>query len=599
VSIFVVSWFATDLLKRRLPDALASVISEYPELAGHSVEVADLSYPVGAASLVASRTPGKHTPRGRFTHVEGLPIDTEKGAVLLGAEASVADPAVLDGQFFILTATNTTITIVTDPIGYCPIYTATTAEGTLIANNVAVIARALNLTGLDLTCAAEIISATGRLSSSRTLSSGVRKLPGGSQISWAGSNSTPKTTTYFGPQLAFERTRAGSDPALLHTSLLANARALEDTGLPIHAPITAGLDCRFVVAILAAAGVHAKYFTTAYGSPDEVDAIAGREIAELLGLDHTVYDRHPSAVLDRWDEISRRLVARSDGMVSLWQADASMWEVCEVSDPQITLTGLGGEMARGVTDTPTGLAGRRQSVLIERFAAHHAADASGLLTPEALANERQNLRDCAIELADACGDARQVGDLFLVFKRMPAWSGAQSRLGPRTHLRHAPLATRSMVLETFTRSYWHRYGELVHRDAIGQMSPPLAARPSQRGYWRAEGPLGAPRHFLRARLASRTGTRVRKSSAHDPRGWLTELADRYRGQVAGSAESSLWSIVDRQTVEQWLEQPLHLTRRQTLDLFSVLTVLEYDRTLGIGAGVSQVEVESETAELSP
>jgi len=578
VSIFVVSWRATEALNRRISGALASVIGDYPELAGSSVEFADLTGPVVAASLGGGSVGGAMT-RGRFVHVEGLPIDTEKHAVLAGAEASVANPAHLDGQFCTVTATDTSITVVTDPIGYCPIYTATTADGTLIANNVAVIARALDLRGLDVVAAVEIISASGRLSSSRTLCSGVQRLPAGSQLSWQGNDLAPKTTRYFGPVEAFEGATAGSDPERLAKSLIGNAKALAETGLPIHAPITAGLDCRFLVAILAAAGVDAKYFTTAHGDMEADDVRAGIEIAELLGLDHTVYDRVPVAVLDGWDETSRRHINRGEGLVSLWQAHGSMWGVDEVRDQQITLTGLGGEMARGVTETPVGLMGRSQSTLIDRFAAHHASDANGLLYSQALDNERRILRDCAIELADACGDARHVGDLFLIFKRMPAWSGAQSRLGPRTHRRHAPLASRSMVVETFARSYWHRYGERVHRDAIAQMSPLLAARPSQRGYWRAESPLGAPRHFFRAHRASRSGKRVRKSSSHDPQQWLVPLSERYREQVAGAKNSSLWSVVDRTRVEQWLETPSDLSRRQTLDLFSVLTILEYDQTL--------------------
>jgi len=595
VSIFVVSWRATETLNRRLSGALASVIDDYPELAGSSVEFADLTGPVAAASLVGNRPAGDVATRGRFVHVEGLPIDAKKHAVLAGAEASVADPAVLDGQFCIVTATGTSITVVTDPIGYCPIYTATTAEGTLIANNVAVIARAMRLGNLDVVAAAEIISAGGRLSSSRTMCSGVRRLPGGSRLCWQGSSPVPKTTMYFGPQQAFDGTSLGSDPERLAANLIGNAQALAATGLPIHAPITAGLDCRFVVAILAAADVHAQYFTTAHGDMDVADVVAGREIAELLELDYMVYDRVPEAVLDRWDQTSRRHINRGEGMVSLWQVDGSMWGVNEVCDQQITLTGLGGEMARAVTETPTGLMGRKHSTLIESFAAHHADSASGLLHSGALADERQILRDRAIELADACGDARQVGDLFLVFNRMPAWSGAQSRLGPRTHRRHAPLASRTMVVETFTRSYWHRYGERVHRDAIAEMSPPLAARPSQRGYWRAQSPLGAPRHFLRARRASRTGMRVRKSSAHDPRTWLVALSGRYREQVAGAKDSSLWSVVDRTRVEQWLEAPSELSRRQTLDLFSVLTVLEYDQTLGTANAQPELATEPTAA----
>ena len=150
-----------------------------------------------------------------------------------------------------------------------------------------------------------------------------------------------------------------------------------------------------------------------------------------------------------------------------------------------------------------------------------------------------------------------------------------------------------MVVETFARSYWHRYGERVHRDAVARMSPPLAARPSQRGYWRAEGPLGVPRHLLRARLASRTGTWVGKSSTHDPGAWLVELAPRYREKVAGATSSALWSVVDRALVEQWLDEPSGMSRRQTLDLFSVMTILEYDQTLTTNTCNSQPDLTKE------
>ncbi len=116
---------------------------------------------------------------------------------------------------------------------------------------------------------------------------------------------------------------------------------------PVRCALTAGRDTRVLLALLQNAGREgdAQFYTG--GAPGSADLEVGAELAERLGLGHTI--ESPSMEGRDWGLAAERFVAQNDGLASLLQLP----DYIELTAPPerlgVTLWGVGGEIGRAGT----------------------------------------------------------------------------------------------------------------------------------------------------------------------------------------------------------------------------------------------------------
>ena len=130
---------------------------------------------------------------------------------------------------------------------------------------------------------------------------------------------------------------------------------------PVELSLTGGKDSRIVAAALVAAGVPVRAHT--HGFADHPDVVVAREIAGLLGIEHTA--RVPVVPGQQVDPLGRirSTVLVSDGMLSAFENTGR-------PDPRpsaaVTAGGHGGELLRGgYAEVPAGGLARRTAGSVE------------------------------------------------------------------------------------------------------------------------------------------------------------------------------------------------------------------------------------------
>ena len=281
---------------------------------------------------------------------DGMPLDPRGEFCAYDAEALLerwGDCDRLDGQFTAVRADLKTDTFqcLTDVLSMHPIYSERSGDGYLVGNSVEAIRGVSGASDLD-SLGVSTWLALGWAAGYRTLLSSITALPPGSRVEFSatgmktlhsvGTHSLVALTN--GPKAGREETEA------MLEEMIELTRSATANGMPVKCAVTAGRDSRTVLALCIGAGVHPP--TGTIGPPDDVDVIIGRQVADYLGLEHTLNQPLQSAMLDDLPTVIPTFISITDGLASLSQIQ----DIHDLYDERdrvgVLVWGMGGEIAR-------------------------------------------------------------------------------------------------------------------------------------------------------------------------------------------------------------------------------------------------------------
>jgi hypothetical protein len=243
---------------------------------------------------------------------------------------------------------------------------------------------------------------------------------------------------------------------------------LRAAGATVQLSLTGGKDSRLVAAALVAAGV--PVLARTYGFADHPDVVLAAQIADKLGIAHTV--TAPAAPGQQTDVAGRlrATVLVADGMLSAFE---NVGRPDPAPSATVTAGGHGGELLRGgYAETAAGrrAAQLRAGELLRRLTTRHI----GMLRRGAAAGYAASLAPWTAALAR--GPLQALDDFYLV-NRAGRWSAAarqaylirESLVQPLFD-EHVVLAARAVPLAT-------RVSGELSRAVLAELSPALADVP--------------------------------------------------------------------------------------------------------------------------
>ena len=359
--------------------------------------------------------------------------------------------------------------------------------------------------------------------------------------------------------------------------------------MPVKCAVTAGRDSRTVLALCIGAGVDSPP-TGTIGPPDDVDVIIGRQVADYLGLEHTLNQPLQSAMLDDLPTVIPTFISITDGLASLSQIQ----DIHDLYDERdrvgVLVWGMGGEIARSGVGPITKFAAN--GPLISHSAAFQAfmlrakiRDQAGVLKPDAGAEAKEYvdpLREGAPGRGLAPGPGRG-GLLHLRADRTLGLGGLPPRHRSRRPLRallHARV--RELRLPHEPRRALRRGGTPPHPHPP---RPGVAGSPVRHALARrasAPGPRAVDRGPDRVHgRAAGLGERLKRSHTRGPEGpplyayqWLERHRDAHREVCLSDPSSPLFEWVDRAALERAFTIPTY-DEATALGVLRVVTLTHY------------------------
>lgn len=371
--------------------------------------------------------------------------------------------------------------------------------------------------------------------------------------------------------------RSLPDPVVAFTSdergfLAANGAALFESGLvqakaaallaagdddAVQVPITGGKDSRAVLATCLAAGLRSRLRLFTRGYEGHPDVIAGRGVADALGLPHRreapLGSDGPAhwTVTQFFDNLSAQAF-QTDGNMGGWDY------LVGISVGQDTLlTGHMGEVLKAYSKRAIPQ-GELDPVAMVRLQAPF--DPLGLLRPAARDHLIAELMD---QMVRATGEGAATGDLPDIFyfrNRIPNWLGGIRGIKSFERQPVMPLGVPSLMALAFRLSPEERRQELLHYRLVAAAAPELLAPAFALQCWSPG--LGAPNT---PPIPAGAGSppvfgNWQYSLNHNP-GIRAALADFF-----ASRDLSLWQQIDRDTL-------LDRLRHNTFSYFDGISLL--------------------------
>ena len=322
----------------------------------------------------------------------------------------------------------------------------------------------------------------------------------------------------------------------------------------------------------------------------------GQSIAKHYNLPHRVNALTTETVVSDWDVASRQYVARNDALSSLWQLASTLTMPQQIEQLQVTLWGIGGEIARGFYYEPElFLPGRNleraRSVLTSKLMLRDG----GLLRPEARAMSEAYIHEF-VEHAAADGFSPvDALDLFYAYQRVSRWAGSNARLTTPVCDHFSPFCSRAWMRATFALSALQRYTEPLHYGLIQRLAPDLMDLPFDKGSWRRQHPFAnwlelggavlrgrvrrlVPPAFRDAKRRLRPPTKTTRTYEHAS--WLENRLEAVRQLCLDQPDAPLWDFIDRDVFERLMSPHVPAVKRSACApvLFSVVTLF-YDDLL--------------------
>jgi hypothetical protein len=261
----------------------------------------------------------------------------------------------------------------------------------------------------------------------------------------------------------------------IHTDLADSLLAFADQGRGVDdhvVDLTGGMDSRLLLAVAMHEGLDRRLRFRTVGLAGLADVEIATEIAERFDLDHRVELPLRESRLP-WVDRVRAFVARTDGMVNIWEERSR-----EGLPHLVRMSGLPGEMLRSPTPFPRLPSSFDQVITyhLRRFSRLH------LLRPEAeeasigvALDELESCRTSGPPLDDADGFALQANRHRL---------GLLDDVNPDTFIR--PMGSIRAVRAAFALGPHARYAALTHFALVADASPALALHRLTGSGWNTE-----------------------------------------------------------------------------------------------------------------
>lgn len=607
MNLFLLAWNLSERAKSVALAEMQRMIVIYPYL-----DLATLQYWGGKAfaiSLCTADSVAKprvynYEHNGLITLYDGVPCDIRGEFRAYDARNLHKHwpklTETLEGQFVIAQMSSNAISmeVITDPLGIYQVYYFNTGNTWLISNSVELISRICNNKDFD-PLGISLYLGMGWASGDRTLRRDIAVIPGGERWSWNNNVSSPIKHTYFSRKYKSEYNKKAlskEEISSLAESLTSICKELNHYNSVIECPLTAGRDSRLMAALLINAGISAQYFST--GPRNSADVRTGNAIAQQFDLPHRSGDNVDTddyAVLRHWDEASRCLLQRSDGMVTLAHIANALSPPKTIDKLHIHLYGVAGELARSsfFRSFPSFYFlpqsyDNVQRLLITRLMARRRE----LLLPTAIHVTEKYLKGIVTQAADEGFPPVDVENVFYTYERARRWGGTNFRQVNSFMDVFSPFCTRPFLIAGFSSSAQRRYADHVHYELFKMLNPKLSEIPFERA-WRAQNlPMLWVQYInqlissqitkqgrrIQRRLTTRTASTEIKSKRSQRKFWLeTKLSD-LRSLCLDQANSDLWFYINRGEFERITSTRGTAKERDNFQdvLFDIFSVFQYE-----------------------
>lgn len=608
MNLFVVAWNVPVARHVAISTALQQVAALYPQLALD--ERWEHTSPLGALFAASVQTARNSVSPRTYVAESGSGIVLYSGFPVCPHDAFPAHRAEalaehwdalqsqLDGQYFTarLTDSPPSLEIQTDLLGMEQVYYAREGRGWLLSNSVHLIEAAMGESQPLDPLGVSLYLSIGWAGADRTLRRDIKVIPAAQRWTWQPGSESPTCRTYA-PMSAWLTSSRGERPDSvvdrLSGELLELCHAVSNSFGVVECPLTAGRDSRLLAVLLTHEQLPAHYYTS--GNPSSTDVKVGQSIAQRYNLSHRLNAITSENVVSDWDAASRLYVARNDALSSLWQLASTLTMPQQIDQLQVTLWGIGGEIARGFYYEPElFLPGRHskraKSVLASKLLLKHG----GLLRQETSAISEAYIGEFVDSAALDGFSPVDALDLFYAYQRVGRWAGSNARLTAPVCDHFSPFCSRAWMRATFALSALQRYTEPLHYGLIRRLAPDLMDLPFDKGAWRRQPPLanwlelggavlrGRARHLVPQALISakqRLRPPVKPTRTYEHAGWLETRLEDVRDLCLDQPNSSVWDFVDRGAFERLTSSHAAAAERSPLApvLFPIVTLF-YDQS---------------------
>ena len=581
------------------------IAADYPSLEGRSPRIRRL----GAGQLLAGCvSPSGATAEPRsyvhddadgITLFTGLPVDPS-GAVMAHRASELAEyweglPARLEGKFALIKATAEPagLQIHTDLLGYEHVFYRQYRGGWVFSNSVALVERLTGPCGLDSSAIALHVS-MGWVSGNHTLLQDISVLPPAASVRWQSDSSQV--------QIESRPVIAGLCPPRRHRLSIHDAKPIADEMIlpltvlsqnfgPLDCPLTGGRDSRVNFSLLTHGGMEARYYT--FGSQQGDDARIAAELAAQTGQHHEFLETSSEDLIAQWDQLSREVSRRADGMYPLQALVAYLTAKNNYAGHlPVRISGDGGAISKGSLQPGRfsvnwKTEGGSRALIQSRMANAYR----GLVTPSGKQLVREFVDQRVNQfLADGI-PAQDVPDAFMAYERVARRGGKVMRATAAWRDSFSPFCTRAFLKASFSMPPRQKLTEPLHRLLIQHLAPEIFDMPfdDKAPQWK---PDQAWRILLRGSLdyygtrAARLLRRRRKrkpavfsrDSMFDRGAWLEQRRDLALKRCLDVRDSAIWEVINRPMFESLMDPKAAPEGRMRLakPLYHLWAIAEYE-----------------------
>ncbi|MBW2737463.1 MAG: hypothetical protein JRE64_01165 [Deltaproteobacteria bacterium] len=486
------------------------------------------------------------------------------------------------------------LAIQTDILGIYQVYYVKIGDTWLLSNNIRVLRKTCELEDWD-PLGTSLYVGLGWASGDRTLVRGIRVLPPGEHWTWKDNMRQPQRIKYF-PRTELITTHRSKlnkkDVESLAHDLISLLSSLSENLGPIQCPITAGKDTRTMAALLDSGNIDASSFTG--GDEDWLEVIIGKKVAEKLGMPHELELDRTTAIIEGWDQVSRRLVIERDGLVSLLCAVYAIDSTDAKRKWIVHLYGIGGEIGRGPYHQSNWrylLKANRPGFVQQRMI-QRLVRSDNLLTEDVRQEATAFVKQFFQAAIEDGFEHMDIPDLFYAYERVRRWAGTNIGSLWCRQDEFSPFCTRPFVKAAFGLSVERRVVEHIHYELLNYLAPELRQIPFDVG-WSIQQPLllyvrgilepllRRARKYIEPKGSIGRSIKYFQSDVLRERVRLLEaICPRARELCFDQKNSVLWEYVNKNVLDRLLSSSTDSEERFRRHhiIFDVLTLFCYEAT---------------------
>jgi hypothetical protein len=501
-------------------------------------------------SVAAPRRYLSVRPGGELRLFDGLPALADGSLVLDPGELRWSDLRLIEGPGAVLRADlpRDNVEVITAPLGLLPVFRCDAPSGgVLLSNSVLALRLLLGLDEPDPVGVSSLL-ALGWTVGDRTLTEGIRALPGGSRV----------VVSDAGVKVEQRPPRRDGllTPSQLAELLVERTRRLSRFGDSVECALTGGRDSRLCLALLRAAGVDAPCYTGV--STGEIDVRVASELATAFGLPHRL-EHHESLFTEDAGDLARRFVFQNDGLSTFEQVADQAGQLATPATLGVKVSGLGGEIARAGFAPIMGPAAAARpfadmTVLQRRFLSMKARATKGVVRTEAVSRTRDYLRAFVNARRAEGWPAHATGQAFYAFERIGRWAATGVRRTAPTADIFSPFFSTPFLSAALAHSGPRWITEQLHYRLMTELDPKLRDAPyvdpwpAQRLRLAGVYATAASARAVAERLRGRDLDGTKDLAAE----WVARTTDVHMEVVSRARDTSIEELIDVRALEREL-----------------------------------------------